>query len=106
MIEQTPRGNPRGTVVSAPNRKFVDGVRRSLGYDLREEGGRVFLNLGPWFTEHGHPFAAPCVRLMLRKEDSRIVLEHLIIEEEGDRTSVDIGAARDALQAWMDYTCD
>lgn len=93
------------SVISAPYRRFREGIRRSLGYDLQEEGDRLVLSFSPWFTESTHPHREPCLRLQFRREGDRVVLERFLVEDEESTRHLDIEAGRDALQAWMEYVC-
>jgi len=42
----------------------------------------------------------------LRQVDGRIVLERFTVENAGEEQVVNLEAARDALQAWMDSMAD
>ncbi|MGI0149032.1 MAG: hypothetical protein ACREDF_05825, partial [Thermoplasmata archaeon] len=48
------------------------------------------------------PFDVPCLRLQFRVEGERVVLERFTISDDGDERLVELDAAHDALQAWMD----
>ncbi len=92
--------------VSASYQRFRAGLDRARGYDLHEQGDCLSLRFDPWFAESAPPSGEPCLRIQLRKEGDRIVLESFVVEADGEPRSVDLDAARDALQSWMDYTCD
>jgi hypothetical protein len=105
MIEGAPSEASDRDGIAAPYDRFCRGVGRLSGYSLEEDGERVFLSFQPWFTESDKPWAEPCVRIEFRKRGDELVLERFIIEEDGDTRPVDIDAAHDALQAWLDYAC-
>ena len=52
------------------------------------------------------PDEVPCLRLVFRLDGDRVVLESFVINDDGEERRVDLGAARDALQAWMDCMAD
>jgi len=70
------------------------------------EGERVTVAFEPWALEQTDPFDIPCLRLEFRQVDGRIVLERFTIENNGEDQVVNLEAARDALQAWMDSMAD
>ncbi len=92
--------------ISAPYEQFRSGIERIRGYNLLEEGDSLALAFEPWFVESGNPFAVPCLRIQFRRRGDRIVLEAFVVDEAGDSRTVDIEAAHDALQAWMDSVSD
>lgn len=93
-------------LISAPYQGFRDGLCHIQGYCLQEEGGRIHLAFEPWGTESERPFQGPCLRLTFRRMKNRIVLERFVVCEGGEERSVDLVAAHDALQAWMDVMAD
>jgi len=44
-----------------------------------------------------------CVRITFHRVGDRILLDRFVIEDADETRSVNIDAAHDALQAWMDY---
>ncbi len=92
--------------VSADYARFRAGLARIQGCGLEEEGDRLSLAFEPWFLEGESRLSPPCLRLRFRRAGDRIVLESFTIEAENETRDVSVAAARDALQAWMDYTAD
>lgn len=92
--------------ISAPATGFLSGLEKALGYSLEPDGGRVAVAFEPWSLEHEDAFDVPCLRLEFRQEGERVVLERFTISDNGEDRTVDLGAARDALQAWMDFMSD
>jgi len=88
--------------VSAPYDRFCLGLRSMSGYALEQEGERLSLAFEPWFVESRQSSSVPCLRITFRKEGDRIVLETFVVEDRDDVTTVNLEAAHDALQAWMD----
>lgn len=88
--------------ISAPASEFLTGLSRTQGYDVQSEGERVTVSFEPWSLEQVDPFDVPCLRLRFRHVDGRIVLERFTIDEEGGYRDINLEAAHDALQAWMD----
>lgn len=88
--------------ISAPATEFLTGLSETQGYDIQVEGDSVTVAFEPWSLEQVDPFDIPCLRLRFRNEDGRIVLRRFTIDDgDGDRV-VNLEAAHDALQAWMD----
>lgn len=106
MEARTGSGGDRSGPVAAPYAEFSAGLERVRGYRLDQEGDSLSLAFEPWFVESGNPFSVPCVRITFRRSGDRIVLESFVIEDAEETRSVDILAAHDALQAWMDYMSD
>jgi len=92
--------------ISAPRWRFLDGLGKTQGYNVVTEGDRVTVAFEPWALEQVDPFDIPCLRLEFRQADGRIVLERFTIENNGEDRIVNLEAARDALQAWMDSMAD
>src|SRR5207247_9773070 len=92
--------------ISAPRWRFLDGLCKTQGYNVVTEGERVTVAFEPWALEQVDPFDIPCLRLEFRQVDGRIVLERFTIENDGQDQVVNLEAARDALQAWMDSMAD
>jgi len=46
------------------------------------------------------------MRITFRREGEQIVLEHFVIEDLDEPRMLNIDAAHDALQAWMDCMAD
>ncbi len=91
---------------SAPYERFRAGIQQSLGYDLVEEGDRFVLSFAPWFAESLCPHREPRLRLLFRKRADQVVLEQFLVEDDdGESRPLNIDAARDALQAWLDCVC-
>ncbi len=92
--------------ISAPRLPFLDGLGKTQVYNVVTEGERVTVSFEPWALEQVDPFDIPCLRLEFRQVDGRIVLERFTIENDGEDQVVNLEAARDALQAWMDSMAD
>jgi hypothetical protein len=88
--------------VSAPYESFRQGLCRIRGYCLQDEGDRLTLAFEPWFSESDEPYSVPCLRIDFRRRGDRIVLERFIVCDAGEEQPLDLEAAHDALQAWMD----
>lgn len=100
-----PRGMGSDPVAAGYDR-FRAGLERARGYCLREEGTMLSLDFEPWFAETDRTSSLPCMRIAFRRDGDRIVLESFLVDDGSDTRSVDIDAAHDALQAWMDYMSD
>ena len=92
--------------ISAPATTFLSGLGKTLGYNVQADGEHLAVAFEPWSLEHEGPFQVPCLRLEFRQEGERIILERFSISDDGDERVVDLDAARDALQAWMDWMVD
>jgi hypothetical protein len=92
--------------VSAPATTFLSGLGRSFGYSIEADGERLEVAFEPWSLEHEAPSDVPCLRLRFRQEGERVVLERFTISHDGEERTVELGAAHDALQAWMDFISD
>ena len=92
--------------VSAPAATFLSGLGKTLGYNVEADGEHLSIAFEPWSLEHDNPFGVPCLRLRFRQAGDRIVLERFTISDEEEERTVEVGAAHDALQAWMDYLAD
>ena len=91
---------------SAPASTFLSGLGKTLGYNVEADGELLAIAFEPWSLEHEDPFEVPCLRLQFRQEGERIILERFLITDDGEERLVDLDAARDALQAWMDFMVD
>lgn len=89
-------------LISAPFQLFREGLGGIQGYCLQEDGTRFHLAFEPWATESERPFQGPCLRMTFRRVKNRIVLERFVVCEGGEERTMDLAAAHDALQAWMD----
>ena len=89
--------------VSVPYEGFRQGLCRIRGYCLQDEGDRLSLAFEPWFVESEEPYAGPCLRLEFRRREDRIALERFVVCDAGQEMALDVEAAHDALQVWMDY---
>ncbi len=89
--------------ISAPYEGFRQGLCRIRGYCIQDEGDRISLAFEPWFTEPDRPNSVPCLRLDFRRAGDRVFLERFVVCDGTDETSVNLDAAHDALQAWLDY---
>jgi hypothetical protein len=92
--------------ISAPATTFLSGLSKTLGYNVEADGEHLAVAFEPWSLEHEDPFQVPCLRLRFRQDGDRIVLERFSISDEGEERVVNLDAARDALQAWMDWMND
>src|SRR3989449_3585090 len=92
--------------IAASYSRFTAGLDRVRGYCVTEEGDSLSLAFDPWFVESGSPYAVPCMRITFRREGEQIVLEHFVIEDLDEPRMLNIDAAHDALQAWMDCMAD
>lgn len=88
--------------ISAPYESFRKGLCRIRGYCLEDDGGRLRLAFEPWFTESERAFQGPCLRLDFRRLKDRVVLERFVVCDGAEECAMDLAAAHDALQAWMD----
>jgi hypothetical protein len=89
--------------ISAPYEGFRQGLCRIRGYCVQDEEDRLSLAFEPWFTESDRPSVVPCLRLEFRKAGDRVVLERFLVCDGTQEQPVDLDAAHDALQSWMDY---
>src|SRR6266566_5587809 len=94
------------TEISAPRSRFLDGLCKTQGYNVVSEGERITVAFEPWALEQVDAFEMPCLRLDFRQVDGRIVLQRFTVESGGEEQVVNLEAARDALQAWMDSMAD
>jgi hypothetical protein len=91
-----------GREISAPASEFLTGLSQTQGYYVEANGDRVSVAFEPRSLEQVNPFDVPCLRLQFRQIEARIVLERFTIDNDGEERAVDLEAAHDALQAWMD----
>ncbi len=89
--------------VSAPDEGFRQGLCHIRGHCLQDEGDRLSLAFEPWFAESETPYEGPCLRLEFRRKEDRVFLERFVVCDAGQERPVDLEAAHDALQTWMDY---
>ena len=89
--------------ISAPSTTFLAGLGKTLGYNVQADGENLAVAFEPWSLEHSHAFEVPCLRLQFRQRGDRIVLERFTVSDDGEERTVNLDAARDALQAWMDW---
>lgn len=89
--------------VSAPYEGFRKALCGIRGYCLQDEGDRISLAFEPWFAESDRPWSVPCLRLDFRRREDRVVLERFVVCDRGEERTVDLDAAHDALQCWLDY---
>ncbi len=89
--------------ISAPYEGFRQGLCRIRGYCMEDEGNRISLAFEPWFTESDRPQAVPCLRLEFHRAGDRVFLERFVVCDGMQEQAVDLEAAHDALQAWLDY---
>ena len=94
------------TEISAPSTTFLSGLGRTLGYNVEADGEHLSVAFEPWALEHAGAFEVPCLRLQFRQSGDRIVLERFTVSDDGEERTVNLDAARDALQAWMDWMVD
>lgn len=97
---------PDAPEISAPAAGFLSGLGKTLGYSWKEDGQRLAVAFEPWALEHENPFEVPCLRLEFRQMGDRMVLERFTVSEDGEERGINLEAARDALQAWMDFVAD
>jgi len=91
--------------ISAPYEGFRQGLCRIRGYCIEDREDRVSLAFEPWFSEPDRPGAVPCLRLDFRKVGERVVLERFAVCDGAEEQILDLEAAHDALQSWLDYMC-
>jgi len=101
-VERGVSGGASLEPIAASYSRFTAGLDRVRGYCVTEEGDSLSLAFEPWFVESGIPFAVPCMRITFRREGERIILERFVIEDADELRMLDLNAAHDALQAWMD----
>lgn len=106
MEEGLPSEGLSSEAVSASYERFCAGIHHAHGYDMEEDGDRLSLSFAPLFVESDRRSPEPCLRILFRRRGNRIILERFVVDAEDGPRTVDIGAAHDALQAWMDYTSD
>ncbi len=75
------------------------------GYCVQDDGDRLSLAFEPWFTESDRRGGAPCLRLDFRRIGDRVVLERFAVCDGVEERAMDLEAAHDALQAWLDVMC-
>ncbi len=92
--------------ISAPYESFRKGVLQVRGYAYVEEGDRLHLSFEPWFVDSVPCREIPCLRLTFRRDGDRIVLERFAVCDGREERPLDLEAAHDALQAWMDCMAD
>ena len=92
--------------ISALAQPFLAGLAKALGYSIQADGERLMVAFEPWSLEHADPYEIPCLRLLLRQDGERVVLESFTVSESGEERAISLDAARDALQAWMDCMAD
>ena len=92
--------------ISAPSMTFLSGLGKTLGYNVQADGENLSVAFEPWSLEHSDPFQVPCLRLHFRQRGDRIVLERFTVSDDGEERTVNLDAAHDALQAWMDWMVD
>ena len=105
-VERGASGETAPVPIAASYSRFTAGLNRVRGYCVTEEGDSLSLAFEPWFVESGSPFAVPCMRITFRREGERIILERFVIEDADEPRMLDLDAAHDALQAWMDCMAD
>ena len=105
-VERGASGETAPEPIAASYSRFTAGLNRVRGYCVTEEGDSLSLAFEPWFVESGSPFAVPCMRITFRREGEQVVLERFVIEDLDEPRMLDIEAAHDALQAWMDCMAD
>jgi hypothetical protein len=96
---------PSRRLVWAPYDAFRRGIDGQNGYSVEEDGDHLVITFQPWFTESDKPWAEPSIRIEFRKIEEDVVLERFVVEEDGEFRAVDIDAAQDALQSWLNYAC-
>ena len=89
--------------VSAPYEGFRQGLCRIRGYCVQDEGDRISMAFEPWFSESDRPNSGPCLRLEFRRVLDRVILDRFVVCDQGEERAVDLAAAHDALQSWLDY---
>jgi len=92
--------------ISGTAKTFLSGLGNTQGYSVHADGDRMTIAFEPWSLEHEGAFAVPYLRLQFRWQGERVVLERFTISDEGEERVVELDAAHDALQAWMDYMAD
>ena len=106
MLRRRAMTDASAAEISAPAKGFLSGIGKTLGYSWEDDGRRLDVAFEPWAVEHVSPFEVPCLRLEFRQDGDRMVLERFTVSEDGEERGVDLGAAKDALQAWMDFVSD
>lgn len=91
--------------ISAPYEGFRRGVCGIRGYCMEEAAERVSLAFEPWFGEPDRARNVPCLRLTFRRIGARVVLERFAVCDGAEEREIDLSAAHDAIQAWLDYAC-
>lgn len=76
------------------------------GCCVEEEGRRISLAFEPGFLESPDRHDIPCLRLAFRKVRDRVILESFVVCDGREERRIDLAAAHDALQAWIDAVSD
>lgn len=88
--------------IVVPYARLKEGLERIRGYSLQEREGRVDPAFEPRIVEApGQP--VPCLRIVFRKKGTCVALEKFSVCNGDEETPVDLEAAHDALQAWVDW---
>lgn len=88
--------------IVVPYERLREGLSRIRGYSLREREDRVDLAFEPDLVESPDQIV-PCLRIVFRRDAENVVLEKFSVCEGTSETPVDLEAAHDALQAWVDW---
>ena len=91
--------------ISAPYEGFRQGLGCIRGGCVGDTGDRISLAFEPWFTESDQLDTVPCLRLESRKVGERVLLERFAVCDGTEERLLDLDAAHDALQSWLDYVC-
>ncbi len=91
--------------ISAPYEGFRKGLCGIRGYCLQDQGDRLTLAFEPWFAESDPSAGVPCLRLDFRRIGDRVLLERFAVCDGAEERVLNLEAAHDALQAWLDATC-
>ncbi|HYM39873.1 MAG TPA: hypothetical protein VEY12_06990 [Thermoplasmata archaeon] len=91
--------------ITAPYEGFRQGLCHIRGYCLEDRDNRISLAFEPWFTESDRPNTVPCVRIDFRRIGDRVVLERFAVCDGTEERVMDLDAAHDGLQSWLDCTC-
>ncbi|OGS46111.1 MAG: hypothetical protein A3K66_02195 [Euryarchaeota archaeon RBG_16_67_27] len=92
-------------VIAAPNDRLREGLRKVHGYALDESGDRVSVAFEPDLVE-APDHHVPCIRAVCRRRDGQVVLETFSVCDGDPETPLDLDAAHNALQTWVDRMTD
>jgi len=91
--------------ITAPYARLKAGLGKIRGYSLQDTQDHILLAFEPDLVEAPGQ-NVPCLRIVFRKSGDRVVLEKFVLCDGDAETPLDLDAAHDALQAWVDWMAD